>query len=99
MADYISRKAAIEEACHGCSFEFSDEPCEPCDCEIMARLNAIPAADVVPVVRAKWENRFNFYLKCSNCHKPYAVSDGFGCKQSRNFCPHCGARMDGDANG
>ena len=61
--------------------------------------DAIPAADVVPVVRAKWENRFNFYLKCSNCFEPYAVSDVCGCKQARNFCPHCGAKMEKEGDG
>ena len=59
-------------------------------------LDSIPAADVVPVMVAKWEKRYNSYLKCSNCHEPYSSVDVCGCKQSINFCPHCGARMDGD---
>lgn len=53
MDDYIRRGAALSEACKGCSIDFPCEPCEPQDCEIKARLQAIPAADVVEVVRCR----------------------------------------------
>lgn len=52
MADkYISVKAAIEAVCGGCNEDFENEPCEPTECSIRERLYAIPAADVVEVVR------------------------------------------------
>lgn len=53
MDEYIRRGAALSEACKGCSIDFPCEPCEPQDCEIKARLQAIPAADVVEVVRCR----------------------------------------------
>lgn len=84
MAEYIEREAAIAE---------TRKP-RVTDAELRRRLSFIPAADVVPVVRAKWEKRYNSYLKCSNCHEPYSLIDFCGCKQSINFCPNCGARMN-----
>ena len=49
MSEYIERKLALSEICAGCGIEFPCDPCEPCDCAIKARLEAIPAADVVEV--------------------------------------------------
>ena len=72
MADeYISREAAIKEVCAGCGIEFSDEPCEPPDCEIMARLKAIPAADVKPVVRCRDCKNWTETQKIPNCGSCY----------------------------
>lgn len=55
----------------------------------------LPAADVRPVVRGRWEWNFNNgYYYCSNCG---AVSsredqDGEYC-DTPAFCPNCGADM------
>lgn len=51
----------------------------------------IPAADVVEVVHARWENihddpRVNKY-RCTNCKAE---------KMRDNYCPNCGAKMDGE---
>jgi len=62
-------------------------------------LNAIPAADVRPVVRGRWElvkEPFGAgYVKCSVCaytHCPPYKVDGSGI--THNFCPNCGAKME-----
>ena len=93
MTEYIERMTAISEACKGCNEEFSDEPCEPSECRLQQRLFAIPAADVVEVRRGKWtevwictEHCFSVY-ECSVCGKN-AMGEG-------DFCPNCGAKMDG----
>lgn len=89
--DYISREAAISEACAGCSIDFPCEPCEPQDCEIKARLEAIPAADVVEVRHGRWEIRnwgFDYYC-CSACGFEHRYEGPFA------YCPNCGAKMDG----
>ena len=56
-----------------------------------------PTVDAVPVVHAKWElYPSDRSIRCTNCklefsliHMPY----------TRNHCPNCGAKMDGDGNG
>ncbi len=59
--------------------------------DIASALIAIPAADVHPVVHARWDNasrisRKGFeWFKCSNC--------GMEWSNLTNFCPNCGADM------
>lgn len=49
-------------------------------------INAIPSADVAPVVRGNW----TIYGKCSVCgEEPLTEFD----VELMNFCPNCGARM------
>ena len=56
-----------------------------------------PTIDAVPVVHGRWiEKPFllgtsNF---CSVCDSFYGMPHG-----KFNYCPSCGARMDGDSNG
>lgn len=50
-------------------------------------IDFIPAADVRPVVRGRWEN-FKGKPKCSHC-KAVWTEDYF----DHNFCPRCGADM------
>ena len=59
----------------------------------------IPAADVVPVVHAEWVvsrtdrgwngSEYPTHCKCTHCGRelPYLDRD--------NYCPNCGAKMDG----
>ena len=58
-------------------------------------LDAIPAADVAPVVHGRWENiRF-----LTTGDGRVRVGDCSSCKsieRVRNYCPNCGARMDGE---
>lgn len=59
------------------------------------RLLSIPAADVAPVVHARWDGNGN----CTNCgkHAPYwAMASAY---YTSPYCPNCGARMDGAENG
>ena len=57
-----------------------------------------PTADVEPVVHSSWElvktgdDIFDYYFRCKHCRKntpdkAFAVSP--------DFCPYCGAKMDG----
>ena len=60
--------------------------------------------DVVPVKHGRWEwNEENWWHRCSACgmtfdyDKTFELFDhGF---QLANYCPYCGARMDGEDNG
>ena len=92
MTDYISREEAIEETCNGCSFEFSGEPCEPCGCGIMARLKAIPAADVRPATHGKWKHVGtieNTWIVCA------CTACGAQTIDAGAYCTNCGAEMLG----
>ena len=93
MAEYIERetaKAKIRE-----KFKFV-----PARIEINEVLNSIPAADVRPVVRGKWELSDDLcWHTCSECGADIDVSVGLLCYVdneevcTHNFCPNCGADM------
>lgn len=96
MADYIERKRlkeAISEDCqHLSCFDesFFDM--------VMINVDNIPAADVRPVVNARWvEYKRAHYFKCSSCKKPVPYRKAVQINGTReyNFCPYCGAQMDG----
>ena len=93
MAEFIKREAVIDLITR------RYENPEICTQEI----NSIPAADVAPVVHARWiHSRYEdcseqFELvKCSQCnHEAYAMAFYV---RGGNYCPNCGAKMDGGAD-
>lgn len=57
-----------------------------------------PIVDAVRVVHGKWvEYPRAHYFKCSNCKYtvPHRKANLFNGKREYNYCPHCGAKMDG----
>lgn len=54
---------------------------------ILDAIKSIPAADMRPVVRGKWEYISFMTVKCSNCQETFQELAG------DNFCPNCGADM------
>ena len=93
MAECIEREAVIDLITR------RYENPEICTQEI----NSIPAADVAPVVHARWiHSRYEdcseqFELvKCSQCnHEAYAMAFYV---RGGNYCPACGAKMGGGDN-
>ena len=83
MPEYIKREAAKRL--------FADSH----DYGLARKLDAIPAADVVEVKQGKWIDRINccqmHVYDCSECDKTNITKS--------NYCPNCGARMDGDTDG
>ena len=66
------------------------------------RLLSIPAADVAPVRHGRWDDsgRYTFpggstAVRCTECGCKLTVSE-FRLNKW-NYCPNCGAKMDGDA--
>ena len=96
MNEYIERKIAIKRVMETKWESGSDGAAAM---EIVA---ATPAADVAPVVHGRWiHSRYEdcseqFELvKCSLCnHEAYAMAFYV---RGGNYCPACGAKMDGGA--
>ena len=91
MANYISREAAIEAVKH--AWAKGLEPSQ--------YIEILPAADVAPVVHEKWLlDRWPRWphRECSRCKimipRTKEVPD-----QYWQYCPNCGARMDGGNEG
>lgn len=66
----------------GCGMDYKAVPVEA--------IEAAPAVDAEPVRHGRWlKAKASFHKKCSYCkhvlHMP----------RERNFCPDCGAKMDG----
>lgn len=89
MAEYIGRDAAIEAAKH--AWAKGLEPSQ--------YIEALPVADVAPVVHGRWEwlgpNRLVTNCMCGTCsacevRSKYIVNT--------MLCPNCGAKMDGGDN-
>jgi hypothetical protein len=79
MAEYIKLSAAIEAAKH--AWAKGLEPSQ--------YIEALPAADVAPVVHGRW-------IKGSS--NPYCSECFVECRDETPFCPNCGAKMDGGAD-
>ena len=58
-----------------------------------------PTVDAVEVVHGRWEPREDAigFVRCSVCHD-CNIYDDWPDDKKWNYCPHCGAKMDGDAN-
>lgn len=59
-----------------------------------------PAADVAPVVHGRWRQTSKGVVYCSNCGTVCGIGAHIDeVTEGLNFCPNCGARMDGESNG
>ena len=68
--------------------------------EIADEIIKAPTVDAVEVVHGEWEKQQGIY-SCSICGKacPYDVQADIIQYWTCNYCPNCGAKMDGDGNG
>lgn len=68
-----------------------------------SEIDDIPDADVRPVVRGRWierthklyDGRYAYSIECTHCHEVFTEVDLTIKPTKRNFCPDCGAKMDG----
>lgn len=71
--------------------------------QIIDLFDDLPTADVQPMKRGRWITWDDSgFTKCSCCNSEYYISDLQVVGDSEgfvDFCPNCGARMDGDNNG
>ena len=52
-----------------------------------------PTVDAVEVVHSWWEKSTEGYKVCHHCKADVAIFSSH-----KNYCPNCGAKMDGDGN-
>ena len=63
-----------------------------------AEIREMPAADVAEVVYGKWENGNPICPVCGE-NKFKDLDADIWCDWQPDFCPNCGAKMDGGSNG
>ena len=104
MAEYIDREALEVELNHRLNFLMGengeyDHYTSGFD-EAVTRVENFPDADVAPVVHGRWDDsgRYTFpsgntAVRCTNCG--CALTESEYRLNNWNYCPVCGARMDG----
>lgn len=86
MAEYIEREAAINAVYEA----FADGE------SAYDAIEAIPAADVVPVRHGQWiVEDITGIVKCSECKNDAPLDTTGGGQWRPPFCHSCGAKMDG----
>ena len=82
MAEYLERKAAVMRLMQ-----------DGCSAKNIQTIMALPAADVAPVVHGRWVTH---YRSGTTVAEGYVSTccDMWNNRKS-DFCPNCGARMDG----
>lgn len=98
MLEYIEREAAMDAVKH--AWAKGLEPSQ--------YVEELPCADVAPVAHGRWRKKYDLYDKgfyisskiwweCSCCGmKTDWKDESFSMQVGYNYCPNCGARMDGD---
>ena len=56
----------------------------------------MPAADVVEVMHSEWILNNDGSATCKNCYMTTKYAWDYD--NAFNYCPHCGAKMDGDTD-
>ena len=106
MNDLISREGLIKEVCGKCDGACDcccEENCIRCKrpnmrCDFRKDLDDAPTVDAVPVVHGRWIKHIeigamNNHCECSVCNWETPLMS-----TKRNYCPNCGAKMDGGEN-
>ena len=83
MDEYIKREAAIEAVKH--AWAKGLEPSQ--------YIEIITVADVAPVRHGRWVKHGHKW-QCTNCKVLMSI-DGTPKENLLNYCPNCGAKMDG----
>lgn len=81
--EYISRKAALMKLMQ-----------DGCSAKNLQSISDMPAADVAEVVYGKWENGNPICPVCGE-NKFKDLDADIWCDWQPDFCPNCGAKMDG----
>lgn len=99
MAEYIDREVLckILENWRNAHADVDDEHgCGLLE-DVICEVDAQTAADVAPVVHGRWIEDHD-YLKCPECGVMVKWDFTFFDIGNWNYCPNCGAMMDGGAD-
>ena len=100
--EYISRDLALKQLNGNCLATDCDNyngvRCRVCAyADAMDFIDAIPAEDVQPVRRGKWEEIEDFdgdsHYGCTACGAEFYLEAGTPSDNEYYYCPHCGADM------
>lgn len=103
MDEHIKREAAIK-AMEKADYTAIADDADSCKSDYLREIiESVPAADVVPVVHGRWDDsgRYTFpsgnaAVRCTNCG--CALTESEYHLNNWNYCPVCGAKMDGGAD-
>ena len=102
MAEYIEREAAIREiekinpVDYGAMWDYEAHHwAGECLRDCKEAIDSIPAVDIAPVVHGRWVEHLD-EMECSVCKRQWNYCDND--TNTFNFCPNCGAKMDGGAD-
>lgn len=88
MAEYIEREAAIRVVNGQSSLTMTRS-------SLIDSISKLPDADVAPVVHVQWKCRGDCGVtECPACG--WSIEEYVG---DYDYCPKCGAKMDGGADG
>jgi rubrerythrin len=99
MAEYIEREALYKDvsSLEIVTYKGGNEDFDNGVMFVLEKLDSIPTADVVEVRHGEWWMQTDIadypYGTCSVCG--YVEWDAFPRGDTPNYCPNCGARMDG----
>lgn len=78
-----------EERCYNCR-NFKDMKCDYCGtADYIYMIEDMPTVNVAPVRHGRWKRCGKNLGECSECGEIVSVRN--------NYCPNCGAKMDGGA--
>jgi len=109
MAKYIDsgafQAALVRKKCGPANQRYTDG-WNDCLMRVKSMVSKAPAADVAPVVHGRWncvydDSTGETNIACSHCKNTRTVNgcfvstDGKSCYFEDDYCPNCGAKMDG----